>query len=320
VRIETNAKFGAFFLSRCGVNADLPDEEELRPGLWVSRRLGIEIAEHWRTWLGSIVADSMREDGVGMYATAPSNTPEIADGENVALERRATDLFNGLTLQGAPAFERGCVVHGANINGQIQIRGYGQVDQHYRTPGIHFRVGLAQVLRALTLSDQLRHVQNSGPESWTRLQRGIRTLLLANRQTNAAGDRLHEFVRALEAVVKPRIKSNLNDFTHRGQTLALNNTETSNALRELYAIRSAVEHLNVPTDALPQGGTEAQQRMRVDLRTGQAERIARHAFIRILESPDLMAAFRTDDHIDAFWQAAHGDRIRRWGERLDIIE
>jgi hypothetical protein len=148
--------------------------------------------------------------------------------------------------------------------------------------------------------------------------RGIRTLLLANRETNTVGDRLHQFVRAVEAVIKPRAGSGRNDFAHRGQTLTLNNAETREILLQLYDARSLVEHLNKPTDALPPGGTAEQERRLMDRRTRQIDLLARDVFVRILESPELLEALRTDDQIDAFWRMEHGERIRLWGHRLDV--
>ncbi len=106
--------------------------------------------------------------------------------------------------------------------------------------------------------------------------------------------------------MKPRIGGSRNDFAHRGQTQALNNADTREVLLQLYDLRSYVEHLNVPTDALPPGGTEHQRRELVNRRTRQADTLARFTFLRILESSALLDAFRTDDQIDAFWQTEHG--------------
>ena len=99
------------------------------------RRLGIDIAEHWRTWLGSLATDGMTKGGLSVYVTTPSAHPDINDGENVALEQRANDLFNGLLLQGVPRIERGFVVHGANLNGDIHIRGYSPMELWHRLVG-----------------------------------------------------------------------------------------------------------------------------------------------------------------------------------------
>ena len=185
--VALSAKFGAFFLSECEVNPDLPPEEEIEAGLWVSRRLGIDIAEHWRTWLGSLATDGMTEGGLSVYVTAPSAHPDINDGENVALQQRANDLFNGLLLQGVPRIERGFVVHGANLNGDIHIRGYSPMEHHYQTAGLDFMVGMAEVRRAVALAQRIREIEGS-QTNWKRLIRGIRTLLLANRQSNEVGE------------------------------------------------------------------------------------------------------------------------------------
>jgi len=254
-----------------------------------------------------------------MYVTAPSAHPEENNGENVALQGRANDLLNGLLLQGVPRIERGFVAHGVNREGSVQIRGYSPMDHHYRTAGIEFAVGMREVRRALILASRLRQIEDSQEKHWGRLIRGTRTLLLANRQSNEVGDRVHQFVRALEGVIKPRIGGSRNDFAHKGQTLALNNAETRDVLLQLYDLRSHVEHLNVPTDALSPGGTEAQRREIVNRRTRQADALARFAFIRILESPELLEMFRTDAQVGTFWRTDYRQRVRLWGDRLDIL-
>jgi hypothetical protein len=323
MNVNVNAKFGVFFLSGCHSTADFPQEEELEPGLWVSQGVGFEFAEHWREWIGSLAVEEMGRDGLSIYATAPSERPEVSDGENVALQQRVTDVLNALFLQGVPSVGQSFVGHGANIDGNLRLRSYTPIGRHIITNGAPaFIVGIWEVRRALWLAKRIRYVvdqyeRNRNLAEWSRIIRGLRTLLAANRMDNTIGDRLHQFVRATEAVIKPPPLEGKKKFAHRGQTIVLAGDDARVILEQLYAIRGAVEHLNVPHDAVTEG-TAAERIALVSVRTRQAEALARFALLRVLESPMMFNIFRTEQGVDEFWRLQDHARTLLWGTRLVI--
>ena len=142
--------------------------------------------------------------------------------------------------------------------------------------------------------------------NWQRLRRGLRALFKGSRETNKDGERLHEFVRAVEALIKPRIGRSKADFVHRAQTFAMASPDTMKALGDIYEIRNCVEHLNSPLDAVT--GTEEQRIERVNWRTRQADCLSRFALAHILESNDLLEIFMTDSNIDDFWSKQDHER------------
>ena len=317
MRIEANFKFSCCFFSRCSVGDDIPDEAEVHEGVWVAQRLGVDL-EHWPEWLGSIATNEIREDGFALYVTAPSKHPEILDAENQVLNRKRDDLLNGLLLQGVPTFMKGISISGANVNGEVQIRQYSDLRNLQPTWEMpEFRPGIAQVQRSVSLAKRLRQIQDAGQRQWGRLLRGIRVILKANQEGNEHGDRLHQFVRALEALVKPRIRHTRGDFVHRCQTFALASAETRETLLQLFDLRSAVEHLHLAIDVLP--GAEAERITIVNRRTRQVDALVRFALCRVLEVDALFDTFRTNDQIDAFWQLQDHECVTAWGDRLNIV-
>jgi hypothetical protein len=323
MHVAPNEKYAAFFMSRCAVGADIPDEAEIGPRIWVSRTFGIEAEDHWREWLGSVVMDEMAKEGLAVYVTAPSEHPEVLDAVNAALSERVNDTLNGLLLQGIPPFERGILVSGANANGTVGIRQHSSFRDLYplaiQRLSARFVVGRAELVRSLSLARLVRSIQSAPRPEWGRLIRAVSTLLKANHETNLVGDRLHQLVRSLEGLIKPRIGQSRDDFAHRGQTIALANVATRDILLELYDLRSAVEHLNDPIDALPPGGTEQQRRDRINQRTRQAEALARFAVLKVLESAEMFTAFRSDASMDTFWSLQDHERLALWGSRIDIV-
>src|SRR5262249_10382009 len=160
---------------------------------------------------GSLTADDLEEEGLGIYVTAPSAHPEVSDDENISLQRTANDILDALLLQGVPRIGRGLVANGANVDGEIRMRSYTPLTRHYLTDGRPpFIVGMNEIRRSITLARRLRYILNEWESNrslgqWSRLIRGLRTLLSANRQENSVGERLHQFVRAVEAIIKPKI-------------------------------------------------------------------------------------------------------------------
>lgn len=318
MQVAINAKFAACFFSRCAVRDDLPDEAEVHSGVWVARRLGVDIGEHWPQWIGSLATDEIREGGFALYVTALSQHPGVLDAENQALNQRRDDLLNGLLILGVPEFMQGFSISGANVDGGIQIRQYSRLREMQPTHEMpKFLIGLAEIDRTLFLAQRLRLIQDAGQRQWGRLLRGVRTLLNANRERNEHGDRLHQFMRALEALVKPRIAKTRSDFSHRSQTFAQASQETRETLLQLFDLRSAVEHLHLAIDAV--AGSEPDRIALVNRRTRQADALARFALLRVLESEALFETFRTDDQIDRFWRMKDGERLAVWGDRLDLV-
>lgn len=324
MRIERGVKFGLFFLSRCELLPDVPqDDEEIAPGVWVNRRLGFDMAAYWGEWLGSLAIEGLAHDGLALYVTMPSERPETSDGENVALQQRVNDILNGILLQGVPAIDRGLVGHGANADGQVRLRSYSPVGRHYFTTGIPpLVISLEQIRTALRLADRLRSMLAEFEEDrvrghWERLLRAWRILLAANRTENTLGDRLHQFVRVTEALIKPSKGNSRNDFAHRGQTFAEANATARAVLLQLYDLRSAVEHMNVPHEVLP-GDTQEERISLVTHRTRQADVLARFSLQRVLETDSLLQTFRADAGIDAFWLLQDHERVQQWRHRLDL--
>src|SRR5437899_1106302 len=176
--------------------------------------------------------------------------------------------------------------------------------------------GVDELRRAAGLIDRLRGVDTGGAD-WGRLRRGLKVLFDGTLMPNKDGDRLHQFVRAVEALVKPEPEKTRNQFAHRiSQTFTLANDETRAILLQLFDLRSYVEHMHWVIDALE--GEEAGRIATVNRGTRQIDVLARAALLRVMQSDALMDAFRSDATIDAFWRMGDDERVGLWGQRLDI--
>jgi hypothetical protein len=318
VLVSANAKFAAMVLTQCAGAEEIEDDIEVAKGVRAAQRLNFQFPTYFREWLGTRMFDEMHEDGLVVYVTAPAQQPEVLDAENHALIQGINDIFYGLTLHGVPAFSRSFVITGANIGGELRIRQHNTLTHIERTFGTSFPVRLAELRRAIPLADRLRSIQAPGDGPWGRLLRATRTLLEANGESNANGDRLHQFVRSIDALIKAEPGRNRTLFGHRVQTFVRRSANASEVLLELYDLRGLVKHLNVPTD-LFHSGTHAKRRERVNRRTRQADALARFAMRRIFEASPVFEMFRTDAEIDQFWALRDDERIRLWGDQLDLL-
>jgi hypothetical protein len=130
-------------------------------------------------------------------------------------------------------------------------------------------------------------------------------------------ERLHQFVKALEALIKPDIGNTRRQFAHRiDQTFTVANAETRETLNQIFDLRSRIEHVHDPLDVLD--GDHDARVATANRRTRQVDVLARFALTRVLEDDDLFGTFKTDAGVDAFWQLADVARAAAWGERLDL--
>jgi hypothetical protein len=317
VEIAPGHKFACFVLGGCGVRDDLPDEVILAPNISAVRKLGVALAEHWKLWLGSLTVEELQEAGLVLLATMPSSQPKILDQENYDLVRALDYLLFGILLQGVPRYENGFSINGGNADGDGDVRQFGTLDHNYPSFGMKpFRPSEADLRRALTLAGRLRQA-NTGGVNWQRLRRGIRALLEGTKVAQDEGERVHQFVRALESLVKPEAGKTRNQFAHRiDQTFTLAGAPTREALLQAFDMRSHAEHLHSVLDVLD--GPEAQQVATAQLRTRQMDVAARFALARVLESDTLFETFKSDNGIDAFWALDDAQRVTQWGSRLDL--
>jgi len=303
MRIAPGEKFACFAFTFYGVADDVPEELQLGPRLWAVRKLDLEL-------------DALRDANFALYTTMPSSKPKSLDEENQLVET-LNHVHYGILLQSVPAYGRGFSLTGADVAGEINVRQCSDLKDYRPSFGLPpFRLGVDELRRAAGLIDRLRGVDTGGAD-WGRLRRGLKVLFDGTLMPNKDGDRLHQFVRAVEALVKPEPEKTRNQFAHRiSQTFTLANDETRAILLQLFDLRSYVEHMHWVIDALE--GEEAGRIATVNRGTRQIDVLARAALLRVMQSDALMDAFRSDATIDAFWRMGDDERVGLWGQRLDI--
>ena len=318
-RFQENSQF--CLLAVNNAYTDLPDEPfQLSDGTWVLHGLPVtDDLGTWEKWLGSIRLNHLRYASLVLLAEEPSEFPQVLGAVHQQLSNDLGLLYHmlhlsvGIDISDGDGADR---LGGSSVNGTPDIRRVEQMPRFYRTQGCPSApitrdwLENSLVLRSGFLETEADKTQ------FRRMIRGLITLFKGLKE-QAGQDRLHQFVRSLEALVLPDIGKTKKQFVGRCQTFARPGNDTHELLSEAFDMRSATEHLNpwdIPVQCYPSGKREA-----VCLqRTRQIERLACDAYSRLLCDPALREHFRTDDGITTFWNLPNAQRCRHWGTPLDI--
>ena len=287
------------------------------------RSLPISDVGNWEEWLGSSRLGRLNQANLVLLAEEPSEDYGSLDDVHERLARDLSRLFYMLHLHvGIEIVDRWDLVCGTSWFGVPQIVEPDKMSEFYRS----FYRSSGCVATPITndwLEDSvvLREGFSALQTDKTKFRRVLRglTVLLKGLREPIGQDRIHQFVRSLEALILPDKGSTRRQFMDRCQTFARPGNATRDVLREAFDARSDTEHLNPwhetfrhhPPDDREDAGWQ---------RTRQVEQLAWDSYSRLLRDPDLRAYFRTDDDITAFWRLENHQRREIWGAPLDITQ
>jgi hypothetical protein len=293
----------------------LPDAPTvLEPGLEVHPRLPIPVESFWKEWLGTQGVKPADESNCSLLAHSPSASPETLDSEHETLRQRAFMLFSALAIQGSLALRDGMVLVGGVHEDVVTIREAGHLPTHYRLAHVRdLKVTPAALEAAHRVSLGIQSIY-AARTAYERMKRGLHALLRSLEEP-APGDKLHQCVRAVEALMRPPIGRTTRAFVSRGQTFV--RASDANVLRELYELRCQAEHMNplsiqLSDQRFPAGNLLA------EFRAHQAVVLASRVYCSVLSSEALRACFTDDQQIDAFWRQNTQQRSAAWGPPFDL--
>jgi hypothetical protein len=291
MNIPSGHKFGCLAYSGFALDALAPDIH-LGPRLGCATSLGFDVEE--AKGLGSI--------NFALYTTLPSQTLDVVDEQNGELPKPVQALLYGLLLQGSPASGAGCVLTGVNIDGRMMVQSFSALPAFraahdaplYRPHERHLR-------RAVTLAKRLRLAADGGRD-WARLCRGLEALATGS-QAPEDGERLHQFVRVLDAVLPTEARVGRTPFAERiEQTFVRPGDEARATLAEICDLG---RHGEPPAETLRR-------------RARQADTLARFVLLRVFDSEALFNTFKSDASVESFWKMTDVARGMMWGARLDL--
>ena len=270
----------------------------------------------WEKWIGSIRLERLRRANLVLLVEEPSDNPEILDVVHQCLKTNLSWLFYVLHLtSGVECAEGADLLCGSSEQSVPGIRQMSQLPNFFQSKGYR-RAPITQtwlagglILRAGVMA------MEADKTKFGRVIRGLNTLFKGLKETGQ--DRLHQFVRSLEALILPDIGSTRKQFAHRCQTFARAGNGTHTLLNEAFHMRSDTEHLHKWDKAVQDYPAEQREDVCWQ-RTRQIEQLACNAYSRLLRDVRLQEHFRTETEITAFWKLPDDKRRLLWGKPLDI--
>ncbi|HXX13944.1 MAG TPA: hypothetical protein VEJ47_03485 [Candidatus Eremiobacteraceae bacterium] len=275
-----------------------------------------ELNDAWRTWLGSIQTQQLSMTSLAVLSHQPSATVGIIDDENEALKRQCLSFIYALFIAEVFHYDGGLVLSGSNEDGAAKFRQASRLEPLIRPNGVStVRIDEALIRRSAAIAAGMRSVHTPGQQQ-QRLHRGFHSWIRGVMEYYG-DERLHQFVRAVEAIVKPEIGRTKKQFMDRCKVFVGDLAATLTLLREIYELRSLAEHLHPFDRALTAYPQDQHERIAL-LRGYQAQLLASHVYERIFSTPDLQRLFATEAAIDAFWGLSRSEQINAWGPPIDL--
>lgn len=301
-KMAEGTKFACMALKEVVSLADgLSKPLDLGDGLWALFAPPFEIPKHWRDWLGSIQAQHFSNSNLLLLATSPSGQESESDRE---LAQKVWSLFYAILMHGIPQYEAGLLFTGEKRPGAVDVQSVTTLFPYYRPAKVRpARIDEETLKSAADAAAGLRTVyanQQNHRRNYRRLGRGFEAWVKGVRE-EVGIYRLHQFVRAVEATVKPSPEQARQQFIDRCQLFVGCADQARTLLGELYDLRRCVEHMNDWREVLDQRLSASDQDTIGAKLTYQAELLASYVYRHILKEDNLLDNFIDDTRIDQFW-------------------
>lgn len=315
--LANNDKFALVAILNAYSSLPVNAEHELADGTWVLDRVPLGFEDPWREWVGSIRFDALKRANVVLLRKLPSTNPEIVDSQHEELARPIEWMFYLLQLAGVLEYEGAHLLKGSIVSDIPQVRQMSEFRKFRQTKGYsRLPLDLLRLEHVLQLKKGLD--ETDAPQCTAkRIIRGLNVLMDGLQQSHGQ-ERIHQFVRSLEALILPETGQTKRQFVHRCQTFAKPGPDAMQVLEQAFDMRSDTEHLNDWDRSLQ--AYAAREREHVALhRTRQMERLASIAYMRILENASIRSRFGSETAQLEFWKALD-DAARRtvWGTPFDL--
>jgi hypothetical protein len=325
-----------------GPRLKVKQERTVLPGLIVSHEQNsFELEPHWVEWLGTIQANSFREST--LFITAVLDPLAVDTGDvpiPQSLDNRVRLFHYILVLLGcgyndAMLMVGGEKYHGGGIHiGPVRPGLTPCFHPYYRQSR---KIEIEDLSRAAKILENLELIYSHVPgRLYRRLRKGFNVWIRGAQEGEEGIERLHSFVRATEALLKPTIarkrsararkrskkarkpwRDVTQTFIDRGQTVTGASQRNAKLLRQLYDIRSSVEHIkDIMPSAKKVRGIHTKEVF--GFRALQAELLASAAYAKILSGDVLLDAFSTEAKVEGFWRRATLKRQALWGDPINL--
>jgi hypothetical protein len=296
---------GAFYCFGLRTRQSLRDPIHVATDIYASTEPPFFIDEWWQKQLGELQVKQIHGCSMFLLALTEDSAYETF------LRSHLQSHYLSLLLQGVGYSAGGIILAGQNSAQGLRVSSIGKHETYVEPYKV---ISHAVTAAHLAITPQLAKGLDcifGDTHKFLRFRKGFNAFLDGIRQ-NQLHTRLHNFIRAIEAIIKPRQAEGTRKFTYRCQFFAGRKPNDVSLLNELYELRNAAEHLNPMNDKLLAYPRHDRDNIK-GLRTLQAELLASFVYRKVLTSNHLLPHFVSDETIDAFWANDTAQLIADWG-------
>ncbi len=316
---SANVANGSFACFALRTPVDLPGGKstEIAAGITAQTHPPFEMDEFWKKELGNLECEKITNSNFFLCAFSD----EGADPHTLTSSLHSYYyglLILGRGYNGYPVNSTGTILGGAySSDGVGSVSTIGDMLIHFRPWKViqpNITAEDLPIAAVIAKGIDTIYADTSGG-AFLRLRKGFSAYISATQKTEAH-ERLHQFVRSIEAVVKPKLWGG-NNFKFRCQMFGGRTPADEEILGDLYEMRSAAEHF-VPLKEKLERFPEHERKEVILNRVFQVELIAQHVYRTILSDEEYYQHFESDDLIDALWKQSPRDLIKFWGDPIDL--
>lgn len=309
--ISKNRKFAVICLS--GFSSRLQPDRiiKITENITIYSGSPFSLSNHWEKWIGSINAEKVKECNFSIIVQTESKNLEVLDSENEHCINEARNLYSSMIftspfMTDSPAL----VFSGSKIDENVDIRSFATLENYSAVPGTpDLSFDEAKTVRTSEVYKNLTNFLLMGKHS--RLLAGFKSYL-NGFEAISAEDRLHAYVRTIEAFIYPDIGSTKKQFKSRTELFI--GSKLHERMGIIYHIRSNIEHLHHPIEGIGPLSTQTYREMFI-----QIEYLARSMIYTFLTNQNVWPHFE-DEELQKFWNQSDEFKRKTWSWIFDIEE
>ena len=306
-------KFSAITLYQA--SSKLTEPIQVADFVWIYPTSPFQDDGFWSEWLGSLRFKELTEANATLLAQVQTSNSDL-DIENQEAQRKVLTFWYSFLLLGIPTYSRINYFTGSASEKGTRIQQVSRLPVFRKIPSLP-SLQISEVLcnNLKTIFERLQNIYGR-KGAFKRLRSGFKIFTQAICE-EVPYDRVHQFVRSVEALIMAEPGRTKSLFQHRCQTFCKASDAAKSALERLYDFRSRVEHLQDWDDLFPGHEKEHQLPAHIEL-ARQAETLARHTYFAILMNADLLEWFENDERLGEFWKLSDDERVSFLPFRINL--
>jgi hypothetical protein len=243
--LNENEKFS--FIAIDGCYSDIESEVQLSDGTWVLPKMPADVDEQWIRWVGEIHGRRLSKADLVILRCMESEKPGILDGEHNELFQQVLDIFTTMQLSSVVYYEDASALQGSfHRGGEFDIRQVAHLDHfNFTNKSPRYPVTIERLEEAARMAKIWRELVklSEADGRYARFVRGV-LILRDGLQEYYGQNRIREFTRAIEALIKPDVGGTTKQFKKRPQSFGVKGNAFERILYESYEMRCDVEHVH----------------------------------------------------------------------------